>query len=139
MAIPCRLNVVTLAARDVAGLRRFYEALGWPVSKESGGPFAAFHTGGALLCLFQADHLEAESGVGPGFGGVTLAVNLDQRDDVDAARDEWVAAGGRARGEAEDREWGGRSAYVEDPEGNVWELVWNPHTSFDERGGLIFP
>ena len=26
-----------------------------------------------------------------------------------------------------------------DPERNVWDVVWADGTSFDERGGLIFP
>jgi hypothetical protein len=26
-----------------------------------------------------------------------------------------------------------------DPEGNVWDVAWAKGTSFDDRGGLIFP
>jgi uncharacterized glyoxalase superfamily protein PhnB len=42
-------------------------------------------------------------------------------------------------GEPKDLSFGGRSFEFLDPEGNAWEVVWAEETSFDERGGLIFP
>ena len=35
--------------------------------------------------------------------------------------------------------FGGRGFSFLDPEGNAWEVVWPEGTSFDDRGGLIFP
>jgi len=37
-----------------------------------------------------------------------------------------VAAGARVVGAPVDREWGGYSGYVADPEGNRWEIAWLP-------------
>lgn len=141
MAVPARLSLVTLAARDLPSLRRFYQSLGWPESKASSDEFAAFQTGGAVLCLWPVEELAAEAGeqVASGVGGFCLALNVDRREQVDEVLTEAVDRGGTLRKAAEDMFWGGRSGNFADPEGNPWEVAWNPHTSFDERGGLIFP
>ncbi len=34
--------------------------------------------------------------------------------------------------------WGGGFLW-RDPEGNIWAVAWAKDTSFDERGGLLFP
>ena len=36
-----------------------------------------------------------------------------------------------------DRPWGGRSAFIADPEGNRWEFCWNPAVVFDDNGGVV--
>jgi uncharacterized protein len=36
-----------------------------------------------------------------------------------------------------DRPWGGRSAFVADPEGNRWEFIWGPKAAVDSRGALL--
>jgi uncharacterized glyoxalase superfamily protein PhnB len=45
----------------------------------------------------------------------------------------------RIVGEPKNLSFGGRGFEFLDPEGNAWEVVWAEETSFDERGGLIFP
>jgi uncharacterized glyoxalase superfamily protein PhnB len=132
------MTVITIGARDVGALTDFYKGLGWAVSMTDNNDFAAFNTGGGMLCLYAAEKLAAESGVPPGFGGVTLAINVEAPELVDPTVEAWVAAGGRVRAQPEDRDFGGRSSYVEDPEGNVWEIVWAPHILFDERGAVRF-
>ena len=37
-----------------------------------------------------------------------------------------VAAGATPVADATDGSWGGRSAFVADPEGNRWEIAWAP-------------
>jgi hypothetical protein len=39
--------------------------------------------------------------------------------------------------DATDRSWGGRSAFIADPEGNGWEIIWSPRATFDPRGALL--
>jgi hypothetical protein len=39
--------------------------------------------------------------------------------------------------ELTDRSWGGRSAFMADPEGNRWEITWSPRATFDARGALL--
>ena len=137
-----RLNVVTLGVRDLPLVRSFYERLGW-TSHSDGDEFARFETGGATLALFVAEKLateaHAEDVPPPGYRGVTLGVVVDSRDAVDAALQQVAAVGGDVMGGAVDREWGGRSGYFADPEGNRWEVAWLPGGSFQAHGVLVWP
>ena len=129
--VPARLSVVTLGARDVAALAAFYRRLGWPTVVEEDG-FACFELRGALLAVFGLDALAHDAhatAAAPerGLRGVSLAVNVDERDEVDAAIDAARAAGARITKEPVDAElFVGRSAYFADPEDNHWEVVWLP-------------
>ena len=143
--IPARISIVTLGVRDLASMRAFYGGLGWEEGISTEG-FAAFKTGGAVLALFPLDELarDANTAAAPpaesgGFRGVTLALNVEEKAQVDEVVAEVRAAGGRIVKEPIDADWGGRSAYFSDPEGNLWEVAWMPGSSFDERGGLILP
>ncbi len=140
--VPSRLSVVTLGARDISALRRFYRALGWPELPASGDHWAAFLLGGVLLALYPLHDLGAEAAPdmpdpAGGWSGVTLACNVDSREEVDTAFAAAVAAGATVVAEPTDRSWGGRSAYIADPEGNRWEIAWARTAVFDERGSLV--
>ena len=141
--VPARLNILTLGVRDLPKVRGFYEALGWE-SLSEGDDFARFQTGGATLALFSLDLLAREANMRPSastgrFPGFTCAVLVEEEAMVDEAIETVQEAGGRVLAEPVAREWGGRSGYFADPEGNVWELAWMPGATFDERGGLIWP
>jgi catechol 2,3-dioxygenase-like lactoylglutathione lyase family enzyme len=134
---------VTLAVRDLATMARFYRQFGWPESKHSDESFVAFQTAGAVLGLFPATNYENEFGAPAApqvFKGFVLSINLEDRARVAAAyatmrRFESI----RVMGEPKDLSFGGRGFEFLDPEGNAWEVVWAAGTSFDGRGGLIFP
>lgn len=141
--VPARLNVVTFGVRDLAAMRRFYEALGWR-SHPVGDRFVGFEVGGAMLALYPLDALAEEANMPPEpstgrFAGFTCAINVESEDMVDAGVEAAREAGGRVLAEPVAREWGGRSGYFADPEGNVWEIAWAPDSTFDDRGGLIWP
>ena len=141
--IPARMSFVTLAVRDMPAMTRFYRQFGWPESKFSDESFVAFQTSGAVLGLFPATNYEKEFGAPPArgvFKGFVLAINLEDGARVDAAYETMKRFKDiRLMGEPKDLSFGGRGFEFVDPEGNVWEVVWAEDTSFDERGGLIFP
>jgi len=141
--IPARLSLATHGAADVAGLRAFYERLGWSTTSTA-DDFAALPLGGAVLAIYDAAKLAAEAGsaeppAAVGFKGFTLAINVDREEQVGEAIAAAREAGASILAEPVKREWGGCSAYFADPEGNVWEVAWLPGAEFDERGGLIWP
>jgi hypothetical protein len=96
-----------------------------------------------MLALYPIDSLGALSGAGRSnkgeWSGVTLSVNVEERELVDAALEAARAAGADIVVEPEDAEWGGRSGCFADPEGNRFEVAWMPGSSFDARGALIVP
>jgi catechol 2,3-dioxygenase-like lactoylglutathione lyase family enzyme len=139
--LPSRLSVVTLGARDLPRLRRFYEGLGWPLLAGSDDGWAGFLLGGVLLTLYPLEALAAEAAPGrtiqAGFAGFTLACNVDTEEQVDIAYAAAIAAGATPIADPVAREWGGRSAYYADPEDNRWEIAWAPGAVFDERGAVV--
>lgn len=128
-SVPARMTVATLGARDVKRLRDFYARLGWPVAVDS-EEFVLFRTHGALLALFALAELEADAcskanAPETGLRGFTLAINVESREQVDAAIAEIRACGGRITKEPVDSPlFDGRSAYFADPEDNHWEVVY---------------
>lgn len=125
-----RLSVVTLGARDLQALGDFYETLGWSAHIEL-DDFRAFGLRGAVLALFPIEQLAAEAGAEPAPPqpsaiSHSLAINVDEIDQVDTTLEAARAAGARITAEPTTMEWGGRSGYFTDPEGNYWEVAWVP-------------
>lgn len=138
-----RLSLITLGVTDLARARRFYErGLGWEPSGASNRSVAFYQLGGMVLALYPRTALAEDAGVDPGqpgFGGIALAYNVRQREDVDAVLAEAVAAGATLLKPAADTDWGGYAGYFADPDGHPWEVAWNPHFSLSVQGGLGLP
>ena len=130
--LPSRISFITLGARDVAALRRFYTAMGWTENAGSSDDFASFTAGSVRLALYPLEALGAEAAPGArapeqgGWNGTTLAVNLPSREQAERAWRAAVDAGAEAVAPPVAREWGGFSGYVADPEGNRWEVAYAP-------------
>jgi uncharacterized protein len=139
--IPARLSIVTLGARDMGVLRSFYRGLGWAELPNGDETWTGFLLGGVLLALFPMGDLTAEAALGSpeptGWSGVSLACAVDTRDEVERCFAAAVAAGATPVAGPSDRPWGGRSAFIADPEGNRWEIVWGPRATVDARGALL--
>ena len=136
------MHIVTLCCRDIAAMATFYTRLGWRDTMPAVDNYCRFETGGALLALWPMDQALAEVAAASArppeqFGGVTLAVLVPTRDDVDRRLDVARQAGASKILAPEARAWGGRSGYFFDPEGNAWEVVWSPRARFDARGALL--
>lgn len=141
---PARISIVTLGVSDLAASTAFYQALGWQRSTASNESIVWFRTADSALGLFPTDELAADAGVPatgePSFRGVTLAVNLESREQVDEAMAHAVeAAGATVVKPPTATEWGGYSGYFEDPDGHLWELAHNPFFPFTEAGQLDLP
>ena len=129
MAVPARISIVTLGVADVARSVRFYEALGWQRASASMDEIAWFRTADTWLGIFGWDDLATDANLQGatrgGFGGMTLAINVESADAVDDALAEAVAAGGSLLKPGTDLPFG-YGGYFADPDGHAWEVCWNP-------------
>jgi predicted lactoylglutathione lyase len=128
MAVPARLSIVTLGVQDVGRSVRFYEAIGWQRCASSMDEIAWFRTADTYIGLFgwrelaeDAQLYEPSRG---SFGGITLAVNVESAEIVDAALDEAVAAGATLLKPGTELPFG-YGGYFADPDGHAWEVCWN--------------
>ena len=82
-----RINIITLGVLDLSRSIAFYrDGLGWPQSSASVGDFAIFNLStGTALALYPRDLLAADANLkdNGGFGGMTLAQNVSDKETVD--------------------------------------------------------
>src|SRR5258708_33117258 len=99
MAIPARITVATLGVSDLARSTKFYEALGWELAPGSSSEISFFRTAGGVLALYPFDLLAKDAMLpavrSQGFGGVTLAINVERPADVQPGLDSAKAAGAK--------------------------------------------
>ena len=124
------ISVVTLGVADVERSERFYmDGLGLRHARPPKG-IVYFELAGTRLALFPRDDLARYAGVEPtppgGFTGTTLSCNVGSRSEVDALTARAEAAGAAVVKAPETVSWGGYCAWIADPDGHLWEIVWNP-------------
>jgi catechol 2,3-dioxygenase-like lactoylglutathione lyase family enzyme len=134
------LHLVTLGVRDFEISRKFYsEILGWKPSSSSGEDVTFFQSGGVVLSIYQREKLAEDAQVQPegnGFAGFTLAYNAQSESEVDEIINDLKSKGVKILKEPQEVFWGGYSTYFADPDGNCWEVAYNPFFIFDETGNL---
>ena len=128
-----KISLITFGTRDLARMVAFYrDGLGFPTHNYAeGDDMVMFRLEGTWLGLYPRDALAEDAAISPegsGFSGVTLAHNEPSKEAVDRAFAEAVAAGATAVKQPQDVFWGGYSGYFADPEGNLWEVAFNPFT-----------
>jgi catechol 2,3-dioxygenase-like lactoylglutathione lyase family enzyme len=138
-----RISFLTLGVSNFERSKSFYrDGLGFPLSSASKGDVAFFKTGGVILALYPTDKLAEDAhvpSVGSGFRGVTIAHNVRSRDEVKEVLALAAAAGATVTKPAQDTFWGGHGGYFSDPDGHLWEVVWNPFFPFAEDGSVVVP
>jgi catechol 2,3-dioxygenase-like lactoylglutathione lyase family enzyme len=137
-----QLNIVTLGVSDLKVARDFYESLGWTASSASQGDIVFFRAGGVVLALYPRAKLAEDAKVtakGSGFRCFTLAYNVRKKEEVAPFLSVAAASGGKILKPAEDVFWGGHHGYFSDPDGNLWEVAWNPFFKLSRNGLLELP
>ena len=140
MALPARISIATLGVSDLARSTKFYLALGWELTADSSNTISFFRTAGGVLALYPFDLLAKDAALpatrSQAFGGATLAINVERREDVQPGLDAAKAAGAKILKPATKADWGGVSGYFADPDGYPWEVVWAPNSRFKPDGSL---
>ncbi len=136
-----RVSAITLGVADVGRSKAFYESLGWAGQSPPGADVVFFQAGGIVVGLWGREQLAEDSAVADndGWGGVTIAHNVDSPESVDRVLAEAEAAGatiGRAGSKAF---WGGYNGVFLDPDGHPWEVAHNPYWPIAEDGTVHLP
>lgn len=132
-----RVDVITLAVPNLEEAHAFYvDRLGWEPALVVPGEVTFLRAGpGRMVGLFSRDDLRKDIGDDERVPPFDLGQNFNTPEEVDAAVEAMVAAGARVRKSPQRPElFEGHHAYVEAPEGTVWEFVHNPGFHFDSEG-----
>ena len=131
-----RLTVVTLAVDDLQAAVRFYrDGLGLATEGIVGeefehGAVAFFDLQAWLrLAVWPRASIAHDSGlpIGPASATeLTLGHNVGSRAEVDHVMAQAKDAGATIVKPAAETFWGGYAGYFQDPDGHLWEAVWNP-------------
>ncbi|HNQ93822.1 MAG TPA: VOC family protein [Anaerolineales bacterium] len=134
------LHLVTLGVRDFEKSKKFYEeTLGWKPASASDDDIAFFQAGGVVFAIYPREKLAEDattSPTGSGFSGFTLAYNARSESEVDETIADLRSKGVKIVKEPQKVFWGGYSSYFADPDGNFWEIAFNPYFQFDKSGNL---
>ena len=137
-----QIHVITLAVADLDRALAFYrEGLGLDSAGVIGtefvgddenpaGDIVLFHLdGGLTLALYPRTELARDAAIQSGppkSGEFSLGHLVPSRQDVDALLARAEAAGATPTAPPHDRPWGIYSGYFRDPDGHLWEIIWNP-------------
>lgn len=132
---PC-VSVLTLAVADLERSLSFYrDGLGLPTAGIVGREFdhgaVAFFdlSGGLKLAIWAQEDLAHDTGlpmlpVSP--TSMSIGHNVSHREEVDDIMETARHAGASIVKPAQNTFYGGYAGYFQDPDGHLWEIVWNP-------------
>jgi uncharacterized protein len=131
-----RITVLTLGVAELERAVSFYrDGLGFPTEGIVGREFehgaVAFFDleNGLKLALWPRADLAHDAGlpVGPlSSTEISIGHNVNSAAEVDAVMAQAAAAGAGIVKRAQSTFWGGYAGYFRDPDGHLWEVVWNP-------------
>ncbi|MDP1657211.1 MAG: VOC family protein [Hylemonella sp.] len=131
-----RITVITLGVDDLARALCFYrDGLGLPTEGIIGSEFEQGAVvfidlqPGLKLALWPRKSLAQDAGLPLGLPSPTefsLGHNVASQADVDAVMAQAQVAGALIVKPAQATFWGGYAGYFQDPDGHVWEVVFNP-------------
>ena len=137
-----RIHVVTLAVADLDRALTFYrDGMGFPTEGLIGTEFqgdegtpdgatAVFQLdGGLMLSVYPRSELAKDAGVPlteAKTGEFSIGHAVATRTEVDEVIAQAKAAGAAVIDPPHDRPWGIYSGYFQDPDGHLWEVIWNP-------------
>lgn len=130
------ISVITLDVDDLERSVAFYrDGLGLGTDGIVGAEFehgaVAFFDlqQGLKLAVWPRRSLAHDAGLTvspPSATDLSLGHNVSSKAEVDAVMQQASAAGATLVKAAQDTFWGGYAGYFQDPDGHLWEVVYNP-------------
>mgnify|MGYP003583299820 CR=1 FL=1 len=134
-----RITVITIGVDDLERSLSFYrDGLGLSTEGivgeefEHGAVVFIQLDTGLRLALWPRKSIAHDTGLPVGTASpteFTLGHNVSSKAEVDEVMQQAARAGARIVKPAHGTFWGGYAGYFQDPDGHVWEAVWNPQWS----------
>jgi catechol 2,3-dioxygenase-like lactoylglutathione lyase family enzyme len=131
-----RISVLTVGVADLERSLRFYrDGLGFPTKGIIGHEFehgaVAFFdlSGGLMFAIWAQADIAYDTGLPAtpvSSTAVTIGHNVTRREEVDDIMAQAAGAGAEIVKPARETFYGGYAGYFRDPDGHLWEVVWNP-------------
>lgn len=132
------ISFISLPVANVERSRRFYESLGLRASDRSLPECAFFQLNGVILGVTTRAALAKALGFPVGRGsGVLLSHNVRDADAVGGILRRAKRAGAEIVRPAGSTEWGWEMGCFRDPDGHLWEVVFNPRLAMDPVGNVL--
>ncbi|MFJ8235708.1 VOC family protein [Ureibacillus sp. NPDC094379] len=137
-----RISVLTLGVDNLERSLKFYrDGLGLftegIVGKEFEHGAVAFFDlqAGLKLAIWSRKDIAHDTKIteiAPSPTEFTIGHNVETKEEVDLVITQAEKAGAVITIRPQDTFWGGYSGYFQDPDGHLWEVVWNPDWVFIE-------
>ena len=136
-----RIGILTLGVDDLKESMEFYQRLGWQTDGVIGtefehGPVVIFSLkGGLTLALYPRKDLAWDAKVSLDERSSTefsIGHMVNSKEEVDEVMKQAASAGAKVARKAQPAFWGGYSGYFQDPDGHLWEVLWNPAIRAEE-------
>ncbi len=137
-----RITVITLGVEDLKQSLKFYrDGLGLPTQGIIGQEFehgaVAFFDlqNGVKLALWPRTSISHDSTIPVqprSSTEFTIGHNVNSKNEVDAVMKQAQEAGANIVKSADDTFWSGYAGYFQDPDGHLWEVVWNPNMQIED-------
>ena len=138
-----RISVLTLGVSDLEKSVEFYrDGLGFAtdgiIGKEfTNGAVAFFDLqSGIKLALWSRESMSNDTGIPLQRSSAlefTLGHNVVTKEEVNTVMELAEKIGAKIIKPAQDTFWGGYAGYFQDPDGHLWEIVYNPHLIPDSK------
>lgn len=139
-----RINLICLGVESIPRSLDFYKNIGFETSAGHDAPVVFFKNSGTRLELFQINQLAKDINhdypppiTKGGFNGITLAINMKAKAEVDDFFKRVEKYGATIVKQPEMVSWGGYSGYFTDPDGYYWEVAYGDNWKFDQNDMLV--
>lgn len=137
-----RITVITIGVDDLDKSLRFYrDGLGLSTDGIIGKEFEYGAVvfidlqAGLRLALWPRKSIAHDTGLSLSKKSpteFTLGHNVSSKAEVDAVMNQAMSAGAVIVKPAQGTFWGGYAGYFQDPDGHLWEVVWNPQWTLQD-------
>ena len=137
-----RISVFTLGVADLEKSVAFYRdglelKTNGIVGKEFEFGAVAFFDlqNGLKLALWPKKSISKDTNIAeqtPSSLEFTIGHNVNSKEEVETVMQQAAKAGAKIIKSAQDTFYGGYAGYFQDPDGHLWEVVWNPALEINE-------